>query len=98
MRYVEWFGAKKFVKRVVSVQPFNYIATHAIRAVLPADKTRRLPVSVAEVSAVVGGRTFIMTEPSRCQIAKELFWGRRAASPEVQRGCTAEGSRSRAPG
>lgn len=70
------WGSKKFIKRAASVQPLNFVATHALRAALPARLTWRLPVAQREVPVRVAGESFVMTDPSRCLIAKELFWGR----------------------
>jgi FkbM family methyltransferase len=33
------------------------------------------PASVREVTARVGGVSFVMLDPARCEVAKELYWG-----------------------
>lgn len=70
-----WYGWKRRVKRVLEWPPFNRVVVLVARRVLEPDRARRLPVAGREVQGSVGGATFVMLDPHRCTVAKELFWG-----------------------
>jgi FkbM family methyltransferase len=89
MSTANFWNSKKLIKRAVSVQPLNFVATHALRAALPPHMTWRLPVAQREVPVRVAGESFVMTDPSRCLIAKELFWGRGERIQPDERLCLA---------
>lgn len=77
-----WFGLRRRVKALLGLRPLNAAA----RALLP--KGRRFssfPVSLAEVEGAVDGGRFVLLDPLRCSIARELYWGggRRLAPSEA---------------
>ena len=71
-----WFGLKRHVKRFMSLRIPNAGLRVAAR-LLPSVGQGRLPApaSVHEVTARVDGLTFVMLDPARCEVAKELYWG-----------------------
>jgi FkbM family methyltransferase len=72
----DWYGAKRYVKRALSLGPVNRVLVGALRHATPTSTIARLPVSVPEVDAHVRGHRFTMVDPDKCSIAKELYWGR----------------------
>lgn len=73
-RTEHWFGAKRLVKDLLSVRAVNAAFVAAVRR-FPVNPTiARLPVAVREVPGHVRGTDFVLVNPSRCAIAKELFW------------------------
>ena len=75
-RKQSWFGLKRHVKRFMSF-PVPNAALRAAARFIPSLGRGRLPApaSVHEVTARVDGITFVMLDPSRCEVAKELYWG-----------------------
>jgi FkbM family methyltransferase len=72
-----WHGAKRYVKRVLAMRVPN-AAMRAVVRVRPAINARgRLPAPhhVPEVRGTVRGASFVMLDPARCVVAKELYWG-----------------------
>ena len=76
-RRQSWFGLKRFVKRFLALRVPNVFLRLASRGV-PSLRSGRLPAParLEEVTGRVGGVTFVMLDPARCENAKELFWGR----------------------
>lgn len=76
-RKQSWFGLKRHVKRFMSFRIPN-AALRAVARFIPSLGQGRLPApaSVHEVTARVDGVTFVMLDPARCEVAKELYWGR----------------------
>lgn len=70
-RRAEWFGAKKALKRALGSRPFNDLA----RLVLRGPRWASFPVNLPEVRGEEGGSSFVLLEPMRCSIARELYWG-----------------------
>lgn len=71
-----WLGAKRWVKDALSLRPVNWALVRAARTLPLSPTIARLPVAAAEVFGTVRGLSFVLTDPARCTIAKELFWGR----------------------
>lgn len=71
-----WFGLKRHVKRFLGL-PAPHAILRLVAHVVPALRAGRLPApaSVTEVNARVGGATFVMLDPARCENAKQLYWG-----------------------
>ena len=76
-RRQSWFGLKRFVKRFLALRVPNAFLRLLSKAA-PSLRAGRLPAParLEEVSGLVGGVTFVMLDPARCENAKELFWGR----------------------
>jgi FkbM family methyltransferase len=72
-----WFGLKRHVKRFLALRVPNAIVRLVARLV-PSLRSGRLPAPsrLTEVTGRVGGVSFVMLDPARCENAKELFWGR----------------------
>lgn len=72
-----WFGMKRHVKRFLGLGLPNAILRLVARFV-PSLRSGRLPAPAnkREVEGQVGGATFVMLDPARCESANELFWGR----------------------
>lgn len=72
-----WFGLKRHVKRFMSWRVPNAVLRAAAR-IVPSLRQGRLPspAYVHEVTAHVDGISFVMLDPARCEVAKELYWGR----------------------
>ena len=75
-RRQSWYGAKQYVKTVLSHPLFHPILRVAAPR-FPRIRVGRLPAprELIEVAASVGGADFVMLRPDRCEIAKELYWG-----------------------
>jgi FkbM family methyltransferase len=76
-RRQSWFGLKRHVKRFLALRVPNAILRLGARFV-PSLRSGRLPAPsrLTEVSGRVGGVSFVMLDPARCENAKALFWGR----------------------
>jgi FkbM family methyltransferase len=76
IRRQSWFGLKRHVKRFLSLGIPNAVLRLVARFV-PSLRSGRLPAParLKEVTGRVGGATFVMLDPARCENAKELFWG-----------------------
>jgi FkbM family methyltransferase len=76
-RRQSWFGLKRHVKRFLSLGLPNALLRFVSRFV-PSLRSGRMPApaNLQEVEGRVGGSTFVMLDPARCENAKELFWGR----------------------
>ena len=71
-----WFGLKGPFKRFLSRGAPNALMRLVARFV-PSLRSGRLPAParLEEVTGRADGATFVMLDPSRCENAKELFWG-----------------------
>lgn len=71
-----WFGLKRHVKRFLSL-PLPHAVVRSIARSVPSLRSGRLPApaSIHEVEGRVGGATFVMLDPARCENAKQLYWG-----------------------
>lgn len=79
-----WGGLKRHIKNVVSLPGVSQLTHAAVSRTLPNRGSHRVPtpMSITESDCVVDGVTFKMRNPSRCVVAKELYWGRgRRARP-----------------
>ena len=76
VRRQSWFGLKRHVKTFLSMALPN-AALRVIARFVPSLRSGRLPApaNLREVEGRVGGSTFVMLDPARCENAKELFWG-----------------------
>lgn len=71
---MRWFGIKKYVKYLFGFKPINVIMTSILKWILPKKLLARIPVKRKEVNVKVGNKTFVMLDPMRCSIAKEVYW------------------------
>jgi FkbM family methyltransferase len=71
-----WFGLKRPVKRFLGL-PAPHTVVRAAARVVPPLRSGRLPApaDLLEVEGRVGGATFVMLDPARCENAKQLYWG-----------------------
>ncbi len=77
LRRQGWYGLKAPVKRVLSWRVPHFFLRQAVRLARPRGLGRLpAPASLREVEARVGDLRFVMLNPARCEIAKELYWGR----------------------
>lgn len=79
-----WFGLKRYVKSFLSLSVPHALMRGFLR-IAPRFRSGRLPApaKLREVTGRVEGGTFVMLRPDRCEIAKELYWGRgRRPKPE----------------
>ena len=76
-RRQSWFGLKRHVKRFLSLGVPNALL-RLISRFVPSLRSGRLPAPARlnEVEGRVGGATYVLLDPARCENAKELFWGR----------------------
>jgi len=76
-RRQSWFGLKRFVKAALANPVPHAMMRFALRFAPGVDRGRLpAPSSVREVMGEAAGATFVMLRPDRCEIAKELYWGR----------------------
>lgn len=75
-RRQSWFGLKRYVKRSLAAPVLHPFLQRAARLV-PFLHVGRLPAptTVHEVTGYADGARFILRDPERCEIAKELYWG-----------------------
>jgi len=76
-RRQSWFGLKRHVKRFLALRVPNAVLRLTSRFI-PSLRAGRLPAPsrLDVVTGRVGGASFVMLDPARCENAKELFWGR----------------------
>lgn len=76
-RRQRWFGRKRHINRFLSLRLPNALL-RLVALFVPSLRSGRLPspANQREVEGRVGGATFVMLDPARCENAKELFWGR----------------------
>ncbi len=76
-RRQNWFGMKKYVKAVLSL-PGAHLPMRVLAPQVPAVRVGRLPAPrrVREVHGEAGGARYVLVDPHRCEIAKELYWGK----------------------
>jgi FkbM family methyltransferase len=72
-----WFGLKPYVKRFLSLRIPHTILRGLVR-LFPSLRSGRwpAPAGLEEVTGRANGASFVMLSPDRCEIAKELYWGR----------------------
>lgn len=77
LRRQSWFGAKRHAKIVLSL-PVIHSLMRAVAPRVPGVRVGRLPAPghLSEVVGRAGSASFVMMQPARCEIAKELYWGR----------------------
>ena len=75
-RRQSWFGLKAPVKRLLALPAVHPALRFAARAV-PRLPVGRLPApaDLREVEGEVDGARFVLVDPARCEVAKELYWG-----------------------
>lgn len=73
-----WRGLKAPVKRALSVPPLHWAMRRVAPRVLPPESVWRLPApwTLRRSTASMCGTEFVMLDPARCIVAKELYWGR----------------------
>jgi FkbM family methyltransferase len=71
----EWFGARKRLKSLLGLRPFNDAARLVLGAVGGGERCERFPVNLPEVEGRIDEERFVLLEPMRCSIARELYWG-----------------------
>lgn len=76
-RRQSWFGLKRFVKTALSL-PGVHALLRLTATALPRLPVGRLPAParLREVEGRADGVTFVLLRPDRCEIAKELYWGK----------------------
>ena len=71
-----WYGTKRFVKRLLALPGIHTL----MRGGAAGDRIHRerlpAPARLSQVTADMSGVAFIMLQPERCIVAKELYWGR----------------------
>ena len=77
LRRQGWYGLKAPVKRLLSWRVPHLVLRQVVRLVPPRDGIGRLPAParLREVEGRIGDLRFVMLNPARCEIAKELYWG-----------------------
>jgi FkbM family methyltransferase len=77
VRKQSWFGLKRYVKRFLALGVPNAML-RLVSRFAPSLRSGRLPAPsrLTEVTGRVGGVTFVMLDPARCENAKEPYWGR----------------------
>jgi FkbM family methyltransferase len=77
VRRQSWFGLKRYVKGFLGLR-IPHAAMRGLLRLNPGLRSPRLPAprAVKEVRGVAEDVTFVMVRPDRCEIAKELYWGR----------------------
>ena len=72
-RRENWFGFRRRAKAFLGFKPLNAAA----RAVLPrGPRFSSFPVNLPEIAGASGDARFVLLDPMRCSIARELYWGR----------------------
>jgi FkbM family methyltransferase len=76
-RRQSWFGLKPGIKSALASSGIHPVL-RASQRLLPGRSIRRLPApaGLTEVVAEVDGERFVLLDPARCEIAKEIYWGR----------------------
>ncbi|MGQ0669776.1 MAG: FkbM family methyltransferase [Actinomycetota bacterium] len=80
-----WYGLKRQVKRVLSLRLPHAVLRAIVRVRPELGRGGRLPAParLREAEGEALGRRYVMLRPDRCEIAKELYWGRgRRPRPE----------------
>jgi FkbM family methyltransferase len=85
-RRMRWFGLKRHVKRVLGWRVPHAFLRAGVEVFPRLAGSGRLPApaNLKEVTGRIQGASFVMLAPSRCVIAKELYWGkgRRPRAPD----------------
>ncbi len=76
-RKKSWFGLKLPVKAALA-QPFLHPVLRAVAPRVRGIKIGRLPapIGLTEVRGRAGNADFHLVDPFRCEIAKEVYWGK----------------------
>ena len=76
LRRQSWFGLKRHAKRFLSM-PAPHAVLRILGRLVPSLRSGRLPApaDLLEVEGRVGGASFVMLDPARCENAKQLYWG-----------------------
>jgi FkbM family methyltransferase len=80
-----WYGAKKHAKRLLALTLPHAVLRGVVRLAPGLRRSGRLPApaGLTEVEGEAPGARFVMLQPDRCIIAKELYWGEgRRPAPE----------------
>jgi FkbM family methyltransferase len=72
-----WYGLKKYVKGFAGLRIPHWFLRRIVAFAPAIRNTGRLPAPayLAEVEGNVHDARFVMLRPSRCVVAKELYWG-----------------------
>lgn len=75
---MRWFGLKRHVKRVLGWRLPHAVLRAVVDVVPRLGASGRLPAPahLKEVKGRARGATFVMLRPDRCEVAKELYWGK----------------------
>ena len=76
-RRQSWHGAKKYVKKLMGMR-VPHAGMRLVVDRFPSLRSGRLPApaSVKEVHGTAREVSFVMLRPDRCEVAKELYWGK----------------------
>ena len=77
-RRQSWFGLKRHVKRALALPALAGVLRGIVRIAPRLRAGGRLPApsNLKEVEGRVGTARFVMVHPDRCEVAKELYWGK----------------------
>jgi FkbM family methyltransferase len=82
-----WYGLKRHVKRLLAMRLPHAVLRGAVRLRPELRRGGRLPAPahLREIEGEAGETRFVMLNPDRCIVAKELYWGEgRRPSPADQ--------------
>ncbi len=69
---------RMLAKQVLELPLINPLLLRIGEELPPGPTLARVPVRLPEVSATIDGSAFVMLDPGRCCVARELHWGRGA--------------------
>lgn len=77
LRRQSWYGLKAPLKRLLSLRVPHVLLRRALLLRPDLRRGGRLPAPahLREVEGRAGEARFVMLDPARCEIAKELYWG-----------------------
>jgi len=77
LRRQSWYGLKAPLKRLLALRLPHFLLRQALvlRPELRRGGRLPAPARLREVEGRVGSARFVMLDPARCEIAKELYWG-----------------------
>lgn len=74
---MNWYGIKPLVRKAMLLPGINALMLAVAPKVLSMDQACRLPVACEWIEFDLGdGVAVRMYEPSRCDVAKDLYWGK----------------------